>query len=181
VSRLLALGILALALGLAGCGGDDEDPAEAWANDVCGSIVDYRDTIQGVASDFQSDPGSVSVNSIRDAVGEVGDATTELVDSIRDAGPPDTEAGQQAKTELEGLADRTEQAIEQAQQAAESETSNLTTLITQLTTIAGQVGSIVSDVAATFQQVVNLDGGQELEDGFRDASNCQELQSGSSD
>ena len=176
MSRVLALVIAALVLGLSACGGDDEDPAEAWADDVCGSIVDYRDTIQGITADFRADPGSVSVEGIRSAVDEVSDATTELVDSVRDAGPPDTEAGRQAKTELEGLADRTQDAIDQAQQAADADTGNLAALITQLGTIAGQVGAIVSDVAATFQEVVNLDGGQELQDGFEQASSCQELQ-----
>jgi hypothetical protein len=181
VRRLLTLLVpAALILGLAGCGGDDEDPAQAWADQVCGSIVDYRDTVQQIASGFQSDPSSVNADSLRSAVNQVGDATSELVDSVKAAGPPDTEAGRQAQSALEGLSDRTQQAIDQAKQATEADTSGLPALVTQLTTIAGQVGAIVTDVSTTFQQVASLDGGQELQDGFQQAESCQELRGESS-
>ena len=92
-------------------------------------------------------------------------ATDELVDSLADLGRPETEAGEQAKSELDELATQLQQQIDDVEQAAESGSLSLVTITSALTAASAAVRS-------SFESLQSLDGGEELRDGFEDAAAC---------
>src|SRR5688572_16676197 len=91
---LLVVSALLLA---AGCGGADESSAEAWADDVCGSLngwfLDVDAALEGLTDEgLQLDGADVD-----EAVEAVGDATDELGNDLDELEPPETESGQEAE------------------------------------------------------------------------------------
>ena len=102
------------------------------------------------------------------ATEDVKGATDELVDGLADLGPPETEAGDQARSELNELGTQMQQHLDEVEQEAEAGTLSLVTVTSALATAA-------SAVRSTFERLQSLDGGKELRDGFESAASCDSL------
>ena len=179
----LALLVLGAALVAAtGCGGDDEPPAEAWANDVCTSISDWRTTIEGIVSDLQSQLTSPNAGAaIKDAIASGVDATTQLKDELQDIGPPDTEAGDEAKQALDDFANEAAQTADDVQAQAEKlpESGSVSELLGQLTPMAASLESLAQEGQAKLNDLEQLDPSGEIQDGVENAESCQSLRGNS--
>jgi methyl-accepting chemotaxis protein len=171
-SRLLAAGLasLALSLGAAGCGGSDEDPAVQSADDVCTSLSDWKTDLENTVQGITSDLGSLSANEVTDAVDSALDSTRNLLDELRGLGAPDTESGEQAKQDVDELADSLEQRADTLRDAADS--GNVVSLVSTVTT---QVQGAVQDVNQTLTQLRQLQPGQDLQQAFENDDTCQSL------
>jgi membrane protein implicated in regulation of membrane protease activity len=161
--------VLALALALAGCGGDDDDDeAESWANDVCSSlstwVTDVEETVQSV-----TDAGlAIDEADLQAAVDDVSEATSTLVDDLQELGPPETEGGEEARTELESLATTLESEVETVQQAVDSDSG-----VSELaSTVSQSISTAAAEVSSTLESLEEVDPGGELEDGFQNADEC---------
>ena len=170
--RLLAAGfaVLALSLGAAACGGSDEDPAAAYASDVCGSLSDWKSDLESTVQGVTSDLGSLSANEVQDAVNSALDSTRNLLDDLRGLGAPDTESGEQAKQDVDELADSLQQRADTLRTAADS--GNVVSLVSTVTT---QVQGAVQDVNQTLTQLRQLQPGQDLKQAFENDESCQSL------
>jgi membrane protein implicated in regulation of membrane protease activity len=161
--------VLALALTLAGCGGDDdEDQAESWANDVCSSlsawVTDVEETVQSV-----TDAGlAIDEDDLQTAVDDVAEATSTLVDDLEELGPPETEGGEEARSELESLATTLESEVETVQQAVESDSG----AAELASTVSASISTASAEVSSTLESLEEVDPGGELEDGFANADEC---------
>jgi hypothetical protein len=166
------LTVLPLAFTLAGCGGggDDSSASEDYANSVCGQlsmwVADQEDTLKSL-----EDAGlSITKEDLRAAVGDVRDSTQVLVSDLRGLDPPETDAGNEAKTELDSLGTTLTEQVETVEQALDSNTgvaalaSTVTTAFTTATT----------DVKSTLGELQNLDSG-ELKDAFQNSDDCTML------
>jgi methyl-accepting chemotaxis protein len=170
VSRI-ALTLLA-ALVLTGCGGDETSASENYANDVCSSlstwVTDVQETVQSV-----TDAGlGISRDDIQAAFDETKDATDTLTNDLQQAGPPETEDGQEAKRELDGLVTQLEQQLDVIQRALDSG-DGLTTIAA---TVASAVSAAATAVNTTYQNLQGLDAAGELRDAFEDSDECNSLQ-----
>lgn len=175
----LALLVLGAALVAAtGCGGDDEPPAEAWANDVCTSISDWRTSIEGIVGDLQSQLTSAdAAAAVKDAVASGVDATTQLKDELQDIGAPETEAGEEAKQALDDFADQAAQTADDVQAQAEKlpDSGSVTELLGQLTPMAASLESLAREGQSQLQDLESLDPSGEIQDGVENAEACQSL------
>jgi hypothetical protein len=175
----LALLVLAAAAAAAtGCGGDDEPPAEAWANDVCTSISDWRTSIEGIVGDLQSQLTSPDAGAaVKDAISSGVDATTQLKDDLEAIGPPETEAGDEAKQALDEFADEATQTAEDVQAQAEKlpDSGSVSELLGQLAPMAASLESLANEGQAKLQELESLDPSGEIQDGFENAESCQSL------
>ena len=98
--RLAICAVLsALALLVAGCGGSNQTKAEAWADDVCSSVNTWADTVQQSKATL-TDTGNLTVSSAKGALTDVEDATKTLADDLRNLGPPETDASNQAQQQI---------------------------------------------------------------------------------
>ena len=170
-----------------GCGGSDDEPsadtssssgtsAAAWADDVCSSLVTWQNVVTEAGSTL-NDPKDLSVNALKDVVEGVVDATATLVTDVADLGPPDTDAGDAAQTQLKSLSDDLESQADVMSKAIATDSDTVTELLANLSTFTGALSSMKADVETTLKSIDGLDGGAELKDAFADAENCQQLES----
>lgn len=165
--------VLALAFMLAGCGGGDDNDSSAsedYANSVCGQlsmwVADQRDTVASL-----QDAGlSVTREDLRAAVGDVRDSTQVLVEDLRDDDPPDTDAGNQAKSELDSLGTTLTEQVDTVEQALDANTG----VVALASTVTTALSTATSAVKSTLDELQNLDSG-ELKDAFQDSDDCTML------
>jgi methyl-accepting chemotaxis protein len=170
--RLLAVGLasLTLSLGAAACGGDEEDPAAQYADSVCTGLSDWKSDLESTVQGVTDDLGSLSANEVGDAVDSALDSTRNLVDDLRGLGAPDTESGEQAKQDVDALADSLQQRADTLRDAADS--GNVVSVISAVTT---EVQGAVQDVSQTLTELRQLEPGQDLRQAFEDDETCQSL------
>jgi hypothetical protein len=171
MARWMAL-VLSAVVVLAGCGGDEPSASEEYANNVCSSlstwVTDVQETIQSL-----TDAGLATTrDDIQQAFDRTKDSTDALVNDLEGLGPPDTEDGQQAQSELDALATQLRQQLDVIQNALDSGGG--------VTAIAATVSTAVSAAAnainTTFQDLKGLDPGGELRDAFENGDDCNSLE-----
>ena len=165
------LGLLAVALMLAltpavaGCGGDEENATEQWAGEVCSQLSTWVTGVEEAITPLTENPLSLDKTAVQMATEDVKGATDELVDSLADLGRPQTEAGAQAKRELDQLGTQLQQQVDEVEQAAGSGSLSLVTVTSALATAS-------SAVRSTYESIKLLDSGGELRDAFENAESC---------
>lgn len=176
--RWLVLTGLALVLAAvaAGCGGDDEASAADWAGDVCSAFSDWTNSLESAAEPLRS--GDISEDSIDDAVSDLADATEQFVDDIRGLGPPDTDAGEEAQEELDGLADDLSEGVDDIRETVDN--ASASGAAAALAEIGNTLTRMASEAQSAFSRIEGLEAADELESAFRDAPECEELSGSSS-
>ncbi len=106
--RLGATLVLSVTLAIlsAGCGGGTS-AEEEWAGDVCTAVGGWQDQVEQSSDDLREElqsPGAGTRAAIEAEVREIIDATDKLGTDLRELEPPDTEAGDQAKREVDTFA-----------------------------------------------------------------------------
>jgi hypothetical protein len=167
----LVAAVVTAVLPLAACGGGDDDGgSEEWAASVCTDMNTWGSDVQDAVSSLTGEGLQIDRDDVQAAVTQAKDATDELVDGLQELGPPDTDAGQQAKSELDELGTQLQQQMNQVEQAVEGESGALGLAQTAGTAIA----TAASDVQSTLESIQSLEGG-ELRDAFENADSCDEL------
>jgi hypothetical protein len=168
---LRRLGLLAVVLALAttpalaGCGGDDESASEQWAGDVCSELSTWVTSVEDAVRSLTDNPLSLDKASVQAATEDVRDSTDELVDGLADLGPPETEAGEQVRGELDELGTQLRQQLDEVEKTLDTGSLSVVTVTNALATAA-------SAVRSTFESIQSLDAGEELRDAFESASSC---------
>jgi methyl-accepting chemotaxis protein len=166
--------VVAAVLALAGCGGGDgaSSASEDYANDVCSNlstwVTDVQETVQSV-----TDAGlGISRDDIQSAFDQTKEATDALANDLEQAGPPETEEGQEAKSRLEDLTTELRQQLDTIQEALDSG-AGLTSIAA---TVASAVSAAANAVNTTFQNLKELDPPGELRGAFENSDECNSLQ-----
>jgi hypothetical protein len=168
---LRRLGLLAAVLALAatpllsGCGGDDESASEQWASGVCTELSTWVTDVEEAIRSLTENPLSLDKAAVQAATEDVKGATDDLVDGLADLGPPETEDGDQARSELDELGTQLRQQLDDIEQAAEAGSLSLVTVTSAIATAA-------SAVRSTYESIQSLDSGGELRDAFESSDSC---------
>jgi membrane protein implicated in regulation of membrane protease activity len=168
------LGLLAVVLvvGLAGCGGDDDDnSAESWASSVCSDLSTYATDVENSTQSLTDAGLAVDTDDIRTAITDVKDATNTLGNELEALGVPETEGGQQAKSELDDLTTELNTQVESVEQALDADMGRAELLTAATTAISAAANSVKS----TFESLEGIDPGGELQDGFANSDDCESL------
>ena len=173
---VLAAGLAALTLGLGACGSDETDSAGEWADSVCSSIGDWRAGVEATVEEFRADPASISADSLREATDDTLESTEALVDELRDLGPPETESSEEARAEIEGLAETLESSRDSVHETLEGSSESVAGVLANLSAITAELQAAASAASATFESLLALDPGGELEQAFREEDSCTALQ-----
>jgi hypothetical protein len=175
VVGVLAIVVAAVAMRLS----DDNGPptAEEWANSICTSLSDWRDSINSLA-----DVGGeqLTPDLLREKLGDAEDATSELVTELRDLDAPDLEAGDQAREQLDSSAEQLESSFESlkgsAEEAADAPAGEF---LQKLADLASEFAALQTAISTTVTTLADTDLGEEakaeLQQGFADAPACQSL------
>lgn len=159
---------------------DEPETTVQWADSVCSSLADWRSSIASLA-----EPGDdpLTADVLRDRLERADDATSDLVDDLRDLGPPDVEEGDEVRRALDaavaGLAASYADAQSAAEDAADAESpAELLEALAELADDFAALADQVGDIVATLQSASLFgDASDELEQAFADADSCQALQS----
>lgn len=158
---------------LSGCGGGGQSEAEKWADTVCSSIGDWKDEMSSLANDLttKAQNGTLNVNELRSGLDKAANETKTLANDLRDAGPPNTDAGNQAKQMLNDVASMARSAIDDARSKAQSAGS----LPAAIAAVAPGLTQTVANVTSELQKVSQLDPQGELGKAIDDTKSCQSL------
>ena len=162
--------VLAVAVLAAGCGGDDENTPEAWANDVCSAFTDWRTAVTEAGESLRSGP--TTRDDLEGTADELEEATETFVEDLRDLEPPETEAGAEAQEALDQLAEDVDQTKEDVRSAAGG-AEGVEGAIEAASSIATTVAEMGRQVEDTFQELQQLEPGGELSDAFETAEDCE--------
>jgi hypothetical protein len=182
-AAVVAVLVTTTALLAAGCGGSNDtttataSPQDQWAADVCGAMSDWKSSITTIATDFSS---GVSKDVLTQKVDDAEQATSDLVDQLRAIGPPETEAGDQAKAEIDKFADTTKSSVDSIKTEADSlQGSGVIGLTAGVASITAELDTIVQTGKTTLSDVEQLDASGELKTAIENDSTCQSLTSSS--
>ena len=165
-----------LAIFAAGCGGGGTSAEEEWAGDICSAVSGWQDQVEQSTNDVREalqSPGAGTVAAIEAEVQEIIDATEQVGNDLKDLEPPDTEAGDQAKQELDTLATQLESTAANTKETFDNlpDDAGLTELARALEPLLPSIQSLVASVSSTFTAV--KESGSELEEGFNNADSCE--------
>lgn len=163
--------VLVLALAATGCGGDNSNNAtQQWADSVCTDLNTWVTSLQSTVKGVTDKGLSIQKSDVQTAVDEAKTATDDLVDNLKSLGAPDTQAAQQAQTDLENLGKELQQQVETVQQAAAANGSTL-----QLAqTVASAASASATAAKSTYESIQSIDTG-ELRSAFEDSDTCKTL------
>ncbi|HJR95437.1 MAG TPA: hypothetical protein VJ807_08355 [Gaiellaceae bacterium] len=161
---------------------DDPETTAAWADSVCTSLSDWRSSIAVLA-----DPGdeALTAETLGDRLDQADDATSDLVDELRDLGPPDLDAGDDVQQALDSAAAGLAASYADVQSAAEdaADADDTTELLEALADLADDFAALADqagDIVATLQSASLFgDASAELEQAFAASDSCQALQADS--
>lgn len=159
----------------AGCGGEDESPSEAWANDFCSAAADWRTSLDDIVGQFQS-PTDLSADSINGAIDDGLEATETFLDDVDSLGAPETEAGQ----EVAGIVDSMSSSIRTTADGLRSTfegADSLQDLITLVGAAASQISQLEQELQGSLEQLEQVETG-ELGEELQSNDDCAAAQSG---
>jgi hypothetical protein len=155
--------------------------AAAWADSACTSISDWKSSITSLAD---VSGGSLTKDSLQQKLEDADTATQKLVSDLKDLGPPDLEAGDQLKQQLNSDADNLQSSYDslksQAQEALNA--SSASAFLSALAALATPFQDLVNQINTTLDDLrsanVGADAKAELQSAFDDSQSCQNLKSG---
>ena len=164
-----------LAILAAGCGGGTS-AEEEWAGDVCTAVSGWQDQVEKSADDVSEQlqsPGAGTLAAIDAEIQEALDATEKLGDDLQDLEPPDTEAGDQAKQELDALALQLDSTVTKTKETVDGlpEGASVSQVLETLAPLAPSLQSLAVSVSSTLESV--QERGSDLKEGFDKADSCE--------
>jgi len=165
--------IAAVAMLAAGCGKSSKpETANDWASSFCSSVTTWKDSVQSAASPLKS--GNITKDSVQTAFNDFKSATDTFVKSIKDLGKPPTDAGDQAKQNVDSLSTQVDDGVQSIQNSVKGIT-DVTTALAAATSVSSTLSSMTSAVQQTYQQLQQLDPKGELATAFQNADSCKSL------
>lgn len=151
-----------------------------WADQVCTSLDDWRTSIISLAT---VSSGGLTRDALREKLTDAQVATEQLIDDLRDIGPPETEAGTQLRNELQQQGDQLEQSYENLKAGAQGalNADSPTAFLQGLAKLAPDFQNLLNEISKTINTLEssNVAGASadEVKQGFQDAEACQKLRS----
>jgi chromosome segregation ATPase len=166
---------LALVPALGGCGGDDDDggsaSAENWAGSVCSDLSEWITDIDASVKSVTDEGLGINEDTLRDAVDEAKTATDQVREDLDQLEAPDTDAGEQAKEELDNLSEELREQADAVEQAVEGDGGPLEVA----GTVAAALSTAINQLKESFENLQGVDPGGEIEDAFRNSDECDSL------
>lgn len=174
--RTLAVALLAAVLAVAtGCGSDSSTAADEWADSFCTAVVEWRDELERIGDEIQ-DPSSLSEDRIRELADEADVATTDLVETVRDLGAPDTESGDEIEQSVNEFADTVEAERAEIEDAVD-EVDNVVDVADAIATVGTSLGAMFTALGEVLATFGSSEVDEEIRTAFSESEACDELQS----
>jgi chorismate synthase len=166
-----------IAVVAAGCGGSS--PEEEWAGSVCSDVGDWKTQVQKASDDVKTQlqsPQAGTLAAIDADVRSAVSATEQLATNLKATKAPDTDAGKQAKQEIDDLSNQLDATVTKAKQTVDAvpQGGGLTETVTALAPLASSLSSLAVAASSTLASIKAT--ASEIKDGFDNADSCKQLQ-----
>jgi hypothetical protein len=178
-----AAAVTALALTASACGGggggQTTTAASAtgtqstvqWVGGVCSAFSAWQASLASITKSFKS--GQPSKAALQTAGSDLGDATNQLTDSLKQLKTPGTVAGQSAKNEIAALQNQLQKNINKIQQAVKpTADSSAASSLAALSTVSGVLASMANNFEMVVASLKQHDAKGELQRAFQQAPAC---------
>lgn len=177
---VIGVGSIALAALLMRLTADDNaQPSTAeWADSVCTDLAAWRSSITSLAD---TGGGTITPESLENKLDEAQGATQTLVSELKHLGPPDLDAGDQLKQQLDSATNELESSFDTLKEGAQDAAAarDRADFIQALEALAPEFQALLDAISTTVDDLRNTDVGEdakaELQQAFDDASSCQQL------
>jgi chorismate synthase len=165
-----------LAVVVAGCGASAE---EKWAGSVCSDVADWKSQVQKASDDVKTQlqsPQAGTLAAINTDVRSAVDATQQLATDLKATKAPDTDAGTQAKQQIDSLASQLDTTVTKAKQTVDSvpQGAGLVETAQKLAPLASDLSSLLASASSTLSSVQA--SASEIKSGFDNADSCKQFQ-----
>jgi methyl-accepting chemotaxis protein len=171
--------VVGLALVVAGCGGggssDESSPAD-WASGVCTALTDWTNSVKAAGNSLR---GNISKDGVKTAASDIEDASKSLESDLRGLGKPNTDSGQDAKDAVNKLADNVDDDVSELKDTVDN-ISGPGDVAPAVQSVSATVSKMASQIGSTAQTLDQVDPGGELQQAFRNSSECKQLTSSAS-
>jgi DNA-binding transcriptional ArsR family regulator len=165
-----------LAILSAGCGGSEASAEEEWAGDVCTAVGGWQDRVEKSTDDAKQALQSLGAGTraaIEAEVREIVDATDKLADDLSALESPDSDAGEEAKREIDTFAVQLKATAENTKETFDNlpEDAGVTEVADAVAPLVPSIQSLIDSASSTFTAV--KESSSELQDGFDKADACE--------
>jgi len=181
VVGIASIAVAALVMRLTADDSQTSSP-DAWADSVCTSLSTWRSSIIAIS---EVGGETLTPESLRQSLSDATTATETLETDLRQLGPPDLDAGEELKQQLDSAASEIEASFDTLKQGAEdaADTSSPADFIQALAALAPQFQALLDTLSTTVDDLqssdVAGDAQEELQAAFASSSSCRELQADS--
>jgi hypothetical protein len=171
MSRIALAVLLAVVLVAAGCGSKSKTTSTSdWANGLCTAITTWKTSITTAANSLKA--GNLTQQSVQSAADDAKTATDTLASDLKKLGKPDTEAGAQAKQDVDDLSTQIQDGVQTIQDTLNS-ASGLAGILSAVPTVTSSLQTMGNEISSTFTSLKQLDAKGELQTAFKQAPACK--------
>lgn len=165
--------IAVLALLAAACG-EDDDPAQAWADGFCSSLTTWSQSVKSSVDPITS--GNLSDDAVNGAVDDVKAATDELTSDLKGLGAPNTDSGEQAQQQATDLADQLTTAEDTISKAFEG-AGGTTEMLSAAGVAVSSLGTVVAQMKTTLDDLEqsSSDTSDDIRSAFKRSDECKSV------
>jgi hypothetical protein len=157
----------------ASCGGDDSS-AEAWADDFCASVDDWRERVQD-ASGRLAEQRTFSEEELDEAIHEAVAAYDDFLADLGELGTPDVQAQDEIEQELDHLETVLRERAANARAGVDQPAGSLSEALGRLAALARELAASAASIEETIAKVRQLDPAGELNQALQSSDACASL------
>jgi hypothetical protein len=159
----------------ASCGGDDSS-ADAWADDFCTAVEDWRERVQD-ASGRLAEQKTFSEDALDDAIHEAVAAYDDFLAELGKLGPPDVQAREEIEQELDHLESVLRERAANARAGIDQPAGTLSETLGRLAALARELAASAASIEDTIANLRQLDPAGELKQALESSDACASLKS----
>ncbi len=171
--RAVLIAAFCLAVLAAGCGGDDSS-AEAWADDFCTAVEDWRERVQDAAAEL-AEPAALSEEQLDESIREAVAASDDLLADLGELGLPDLEARDEIEQELDHLEGVLRERASNARAGIDQPAGSVSEALARLTALSRELAAAAATIELTIEKLRALDPAGELKQALESSDACQSL------
>ena len=171
--RAVLVAACCLAVLAAGCGGDDSS-TEAWADDFCGAIDDWRERVQGAAAEL-ADPAALSEEQLDESIRRRWPPPTTCSPISASSGLPELEARDEIEQELDHLESVLRERAANARAGIDQPAGSVSEALARLAALSTRARRRCGDHRADDREAPRPRSGRRAEAGARSSDACAPL------
>lgn len=171
--RAVLIAAFSLAVLAAGCGGDDSS-AEAWADDFCTAVEDWRERVQDAAGQL-AEPATLSEEQLDDSIRQAVAASDDLLADLGELGVPDVEARDEIEQELDHLESVLRERAANARAGIDQPAGSVGEALARLAALSRELSAAAASIELTIEKLRGFDPAGELKQTLESSDACASL------